>query len=261
MNLGRIFVMAYRYTLYLKHNWDRLTDMFYWPALELFIWGLTAIYIATLNTNSKEYVFVILNGLVFWIIIWRVQYEINVNILSELWDRNIVNIFASPLSLKEWISSLMTVGFIKMLVSLSFSSILAYFLYQYNIFQFGFYLIPAIVSLTLTGWAAGFAVAGMIIRYGEKIQTLAWSGVALLAPFSAVYYPLSILPAWAQKVSLFIPSTYVFEELREILFTGFISYDKLLVSFALNIVYLTLALWFFVSMFNKSKKLGLGRLI
>lgn len=261
INFNHVYAMVIRYFINLRHNFDRLSDMFYWPALDLFIWGLTGLYLATLSANNKDYIFVILTGLVFWIIIWRMQYEININILTEIWDRNIVNIFASPLTLAEWMLSLMTVGFIKMLISLSFSAILAYVFYQYNVFVFGPLLLPIIISLSLTGWAAGFFVAAFIIRYGQKIQTLAWTGVVLIVPFSVLYYPLSILPQWAQKIALFIPSSYIFEMMRDVHSTGNFSYDKIAISFALNIPYLIFSLWFFVKMFNKSRKLGLGRLI
>jgi hypothetical protein len=62
-------------------------------------------------------------------------------------------------------------------------------------------------------------------------------------------------------VGLFIPSTYAFEAIRQALFTGHVAYDKLLLSFGLGVLYLILAIWFFVFMFNRSRKLGLGRLI
>lgn len=260
MNAYRIAAMVYRYAIYLKHNWDRLSDMFYWPAMDLFIWGLTGLYLATLTNNSKELIFVILNGLVFWIVIWRASYEINVNILSEIWDKNLVNIIASPLTIWEWITSLVVVGFIKMIISLSFSAVLAFMLYQYNIFMYGLLLLPITVSLLIFGWAAGFFVAGFIIRFGAKIQTAAWTGVALVAPFSALYYPLSILPDWAKKIALFLPPSYIFEGMRDVLFNGHFPLEKIMISFALNIPYLLLSIWFFVWMFNKSKKLGLGKL-
>lgn len=254
--------MVIRYFLYFKHNLDRLSDMFYWPAMDLLIWGLTGLYLASLNVNNKDYMFIILNGLVFWIVTWRAQYEININILSEVWDKNLVNIFSSPLTIWEYIASLMTVGFLKMVISLLFSAILAFFLYSYNVLSlYGLLLIPIIVNLLLTGWAVGFFLAGFIIRYGQKIQTLGWTGIYLLAPFSALYYPLSILPQWAQKISSFIPTTYIFEGMREILYGKSFPINNLFISFALNIVYLILSIWFFVFMFNKSRKAGLGRLI
>lgn len=261
MNVNRVRAMLYRYLINTKHNYDRLTDMFYWPAMDLFIWGLTGLYIAQLNSNSSQYLFVILNGLVFWIVIWRAQYEITTNLLAELWDRNIINIFSTPLKIREWIAAFMIFGLMKTIVSLAFSALLAFIFYKYNIFSYGFYLLPFLTSLLLTGWAGGFFVAAFLIRYGMKIQTLAWAGIAVIAPFSAVYYPLSILPDWVQIVGKLIPSTYIFEGLRQLLFTGTLSFDKLVISFMLNILYLTLSIWFFVRMFVTSRKLGLGRLI
>ncbi len=259
INFNRVFAMIYRYWLAMKHSYDRLGDMFYWPAMDLFIWGLTGLYIVKLSTNNQNIIIIVLTGLIYWLVIWRSQYEITTNLLQEMWDRNLVNIFASPLKVSEWIVAVMIFGFIKMVVTVSFSGILALILYSYPIFAYGLYTIPIILSLVLTGWTAGFIVAAFIIRFGQKIQTLAWTGVALISPFSVLYYPLNILPDWAQKVAWFIPSSHIFEGMREITFTGRISYDKLYISFGLNILYLFLALWFFNFMFNKTKKIGLDK--
>lgn len=261
INFNRVSAMIYRYYVNMKHTYDRLTDMFYWPAMDLFLWGLTGLYFAKLNSNNPNTIIVILTGLIYWIVIWRTQYEVSINLLTEMWDQNLVNIFASPLRVTEWIISVIIFGFIKMFVSITFSAGLAFLLYQYPVFVYGFFLIPTIISLMITGWAVGFFVAGLLIQYGQRIQTIAWMGVVILAPFSALYYPVSVLPTWAQKVSLIIPSSYAFEGMREILFTGHASYDKLLISFLLNGIYLIFSIWFFISSFNKSKKLGLGRLI
>jgi ABC-2 type transport system permease protein len=261
INFNRVFAMVYRYTINLRHNFDRLSDMFYWPALDLFVWGLTGLYFARLSSQFSHSTEIILTGVIFWIVIWRAQYEITTNLLSEMWDYNLVNVFMSPLTVIEWIIAVMIYGFFKMIVSISFSAMLAFFIYGYSVFTYGFYLLPIILSLLLTGWVAGFIVAGFIIRYGTKIQTTAWMGVSIIAPFSALYYPVSILPQWAQKISIFIPSSYIFENMRQVLLKGTISYDKLIISFLLNIAYLVFSISFFVWMFKKSRKLGFGRLI
>lgn len=261
INLNRVAAMIIRYTANMRHSFDRLSDMFYWPLMDLVLWGLTGLYFAKLSTGNLHAVDIILTGVIFWLVIWRGQYEINLNLLAELWDRNLVNIFATPLRLSEWIISLLIFGLLKMLVSLVFVALLAFILYKYNIFMYGFFIVPVVISLLLTGWTVGFIIASVLIRFGQKVQTFAWIGGALLAPFSAVYYPLSILPVWVQKIAHFIPSSYMFEGMREFILTGNISFEKFLISFALNIVYLILSIWLFVSMFNKSRKLGLGRLI
>lgn len=259
MSLRRIYAMIQRYTYNSFHSYDRLTDMFYWPAMDLLIWGLTGIYFASLS-KSPHSVDVIVTGLVFWIITWRAQYEITTNLLSEMWDRNLVNIFASPLKVSEWITAVSIFGAIKMTISVLFSAVVAFLFYKYAFLQFGVWLFPIVLSLMITGWAAGFLVAAIIIRYGMKVQTMAWAGAYIIAPFSALYYPISVLPHWAQKIALIFPTSYMFEALRQHIFTGNISMDKIVISFALNIFYLVLSILLFVHMFKKSKVRGLGRL-
>jgi len=261
MNIKRILAMVQRYFYNVKHSYDRLTDMFYWPLMDLLIWGLTGLYFAKLSNDSPHITTVLLTGIIFWIVTWRAQYEITTNLLSEMWDRNLVNIFASPLTVYEWITAVTIFGALKMIISLLFSATLAFILYHYAFFQFGWWLFPIVINLVITGWAAGFVVAAIIIRFGMKVQTIAWAGAYLIAPFSALYYPLSVLPEWAQKIALIFPSSYIFEAMRQHIFTNHIPIEKIIISFAINIVFLILSICLFVFMFNKSKKLGLGRLI
>lgn len=260
LNLNLVIGITMRYFYSWRHNLDRLSDSFYWPAMDLLLLGLMSVYIK--NTSAfPEVVLVILTGLIFWMVIWRSQYEIAINLLTEMWDKNLVNIFSSPIRIREWVVSVMFLGIIKMIITLTFASVLAYILYTYNIFIYGYLLLPFFASLLLMGWCIGFVVAGFIIRFGIRIQTLGWVGAYMFAPFSALYYPVSALPLWAQKIAAFIPASYIFEGTREILFTGNFSYGKLFISFALNGIYMILSILFFVFMFNQSKKLGLGSLI
>jgi ABC-2 type transport system permease protein len=261
MSIKRILAMTQRYFYTLRHTYDRLTDLFYWPLMDLLIWGLTGLYFAQLNSKSPFTITVILTGLIFWIITWRAQYEITLNLLTELWDMNLVNIFSSPLTIYEWIASVMLFGGIKSVISLTFSALIAFLLYHYDFFQFGWWVIPIAINLVLAGWTIGFIVSAVIIRFGMRIQTIAWSAPYIIAPLSALYYPLSILPIWAQKIAIFIPTSYIFEAMRQHIYTHIISIDKIIISFALNVVYLVLSICLFICMFNKSKKLGLGRLI
>lgn len=193
INFNRVWAMVYRYTLNLLHTYDRLSDMFYWPFLDLVLWGLTGLYFIQ-SSNNPDLLTIMITGLVFWIVIWRTQYEVTVNLLWEIWDRNLVNIFVSPLTIWEWIVSLIICGFTRLIISISFSALAAFILYKYNIFIYGFWLIPIILSLALTGWAVGFFVGGWLIKYGQRIQTLAWTGVAALAPFTVPYFPLNYPP-------------------------------------------------------------------
>lgn len=260
-NKSIVWGIMLRYLYDWGHNYSRLTDSFYWPAIDIFLWGLTSVYIKNASNDIPQIVFIILTGVVFWSVLWRAQYEISTNLLAEFWDKNLVNIFSSPLRISEWIAAVMALGVIKMLLTLVFAAFLSYVLYAFNVFVYGILIIPFVASLLLTGWFLGFLVAGIIIRFGQTLETLAWAGPVVIAPFAGFYYPVATLPLWAQKIAAIVPASYIFEGMREILFTGHFSPDKLMISLALNVVYLVLSILFFVYMFNQSRKLGLGRFI
>lgn len=257
MKLHRIYGMILRQFYLFTHSYDRLSDAFYWPAIDLFIWGLTSTYLRQFSPDNNKIIFVIISGILFWLITWRGQYEISVNLLEDLWNKNLVNIFVAPLKFSEWIASFIIAGILKAFISFIFASFLAYLLYKVNIFMYGFYLLPFALSLIMVGWWVGFFVAGIILRYGTNVQTLAWSMVALISPFSAIYYPLSVLPDWAQKVAYFLPTSYIFEGVREILFTGSMDITKIYISFLLNIIYLLISLFYMKKSFDKVLAKGL----
>jgi len=260
MKTSRIYAMVLRYFYYFRQSLDRMSDAFYWPVMDLLLWGLTGSYFKKMSGGNSTIMIMIISGILFWIIVWRGQYEITVNLLEELWNKNLINLFGSPLNLDEWMVSVIIIGLIKAFLSLSFALVLAFFLYKYNFFVYGFSLIPFILCLIMTGWWVGFLVAGIILRGGTRIQTLAWAAVAVISPFSAIYYPLSVLPLWAQKIASFIPTSYIFEGARLVLAQGYLDWHKILISFLLNIVYLVLAIVWLRKSFDKILRKGLVKL-
>lgn len=257
MKLHRIYGTVLRYLFLFRHSLDRVLDVFYWPTLDLVIWGLTSSFFQSFAPSSSRALLIVISGIVFWIIAWRGQAEITVNLLEDLWNKNLINIFVSPLKFSEWIVSFLILGVIKGLVSFSFASLIAFVLYKVHIVSYGLSIIPFIGLLIMTGWWVGFFVAGLILRFGSRVQILAWAMIAIISPFAAVYYPVSILPLWAQKIALWMPMSYVFEGIRELAAGGILDTSKLISSFLLNIVYLAAALFFLKSSFKKILERGL----
>ena len=210
MKLHRIWGVFLRY-FYFFAKLEHLCDLFYWPALDIFLWGMTSVWIQNTEREVPHIALAILTGLVFWQIIWRGNYEITVNLLQEFWNRNLVNLFSTPLTLFEWMTSVMFISLIKILISLSFGGLLVYLLYTLNVFSMGWAFLPYVLSLALSGWWIGFLSAGIMVYYGQRVQMLAWMMAYGFAPFSAVYYPLSSLPLWGQIIGKCLPMTYIFE--------------------------------------------------
>ncbi|MCL4374291.1 ABC transporter permease [Patescibacteria group bacterium] len=257
MKLHRTYAIVLRYLYLFRRSFDRLSDAFYWPTIDLLLWGLTSVYFRTYIPNASTLIIMMVSGILFWIIVWRGQYEITVNLLEDLWNENLINIFVAPISFAEWVLAFVVIGVIKALVSFGFAMVVAFLLYRVKLFFFGWYFVPLIGLLIMTGWAVGFFVAGLILRFGTKIQTFAWTMVAVISPFSAIYYPVSVLPGWAQAVARVIPTSYVFEEARRVINRGTLDYRQLGISLALNLVYLTVGLVFLYRSFKAALNRGL----
>ena len=106
------------------------------------------------------------------------------------------------------------------------------------------------------GWAIGLFATAIILRFGTSAQVLAFGLTALIQPFSAVFYPVSAMPEWARGIAYLLPSTHVFEGMRQVIATGVFSWQHLGAALASNGVFIALVLWFFYSMFRNVKEQG-----
>jgi ABC-2 type transport system permease protein len=120
----------------------------------------------------------------------------------------------------------------------------------------GLPLVAFFAVLLIMGWALGLAICGLILRQGMGAEGLAWTVVFTISPISCVYYPVSTLPGWLQYAAWALPSTYVFEGMRAVLFTRIFRSDYLWSALALDFVYVTLgAIAFFVA-FRDARRRG-----
>lgn len=257
MKLYRIWGIFLRYYYNLIHTYDRLTDMFFWPFIDLVIWGLTSRYMIATGTSSNTLILALLGGIILWIFPWRGQYEITVSLLEDLWNRNLVNLFATPIHFSEWVVTVMLVGIFKSTLSFLFATIIAVLLYTTNIYTFGLLLLPWAGLLIMFGWVFGFFIASIIMRYGTKIQTLAWMSMAIISPFAGVYYPISVLPTWAQQVAHWVPVSYVFEAMRAIIAGSPLPISNLVWPFILCCLYLMISLFMLYRSYDAILKRGL----
>ncbi len=259
MNFNCIKGVFFRYFYVFYKGSHSLADLFYWPLVDILLWGLTAAWIKTQNPMSNLSI-VLITALIFWQIAWRGAVDIGVNLLQEFWNRNLVNLFSTPLKISEWSVGIILLSLCKLVITITFGSVVVYILYTINVFSVGAFFLPFAASLVIFGWAVGFLAGGLIIYWGNQMEAIAWMIPFVFAPFCAVFYPVNVLPYWAQAIAWCLPPTYIFEGMRKILSTG--SFDALYfwLSFLLNLLYLFLSFKFFKFMFNKSKIKGLSRL-
>jgi ABC-2 type transport system permease protein len=255
---SRLFGFFLRHLYPLKRDFDLLSDMLYWPLIDTFLWGITGQWLVG-STGEPRLVIAILIALVLWQVLWRSQSEISRNIMEEIWNSNLANLFSTPLSLREWIIGVLSLSIGKMLITISVLVVAIWGLYSVSIFAVGWWNIAFFVCTAMTGWWIGFISASIVIIHGQKMQTVVWTLPGIMLPLSAVYFPLDKLPAYIQPISRAIPTTYVFEAMRAVVLTGQVDWHLLAISFGLNLFYLALSIGLFVYAFERSRALGLGR--
>lgn len=256
MKFSRIRAIITEHFLLLIHYFGQMVDTFYWPMMDVIIWGFMMIYLGQLGEKTETVVAFLMSGLIMWTIAWRSQQDVAVSFLYDVWNKNLVNLFSTPLSPYEFLIGVVILGFIKILMTLLVAAGVAYLFYSFNLTVLGFAFLPFFANLLLFGWWLGIMVTALIIYFGQQIQSFAWGFIVLLHPLSCVYYPLSTLPEFLQPVAKVLPTTWIFEGMRMVLATGQLPGQFLLLAIGLNVVYLILSVFFFRFMFEKAREKG-----
>ncbi|MDD9953465.1 MAG: ABC transporter permease [Candidatus Woesearchaeota archaeon] len=256
MKLHRINALLLKYYYISINRVDRIFDIFYWPIIDLFVWGFTSAFIE--NISEYNVLSMLLGGIMLWMFVWRGSQDIAVYVLEDFWSRSLYHVFSSPLTIHEHMSSIMLLALLRGIASFVFLALAAFLLYQFNILSISpLFLAISVFILTLLGWIMGLFVTSLVFIFGKRIQVLAWSVVWIVQPFSCVFYPLSAVPAWAQPIAKALPTTHVFENLRALLNGSAVQYGQLLYAFGVELVLLFVVMYLLKWSFLRAKKTGL----
>jgi ABC-2 type transport system permease protein len=253
---GRIFALMLRHYYLYRGSWPRIIELAYWPLMQIFLWGFISQFFQQHSTLIAQAGGLLLAGVMLWDVMFRGQLGVSVSFLEELWARNLGQMFVSPLRPVELAAALMSVSLVRTLVGLIPAALVAWLLYAFAITSIGPGLIVFFLMLLAFSWAVGLAVCGLLLRYGLGAESLAWVTVFALAPISAVYYPISILPEWLQWVALATPSAHVFEGMRAVMLEGRFDWGHCFWALGLNAIAMALAIWTFVSAFDAARRDG-----
>jgi ABC-2 type transport system permease protein len=248
--------MFLRYIYLLFESWPRIVEMFFWPMLEVVIWGFFNNYVMQQQNGNVGYLAYFLPAVILWNSMVRTGLAMLTLFLEEMWSRNLGHLFASPLKPGTYIFGLMQFSVLRMLCAIGPCILMAGLLFHSWLTQLGAALPFFIINLAFTGWALGLLVASLLLRYGQAVEWIAWFMSFILLPISAVYYPVLILPPWLQTVSWCVPSTYIFEAMRTVIKGGPMPWDMMLKALALNVVYLIVMLKVFFAAFEGARKSG-----
>lgn len=150
MQKNHLKALLLRHLYPLRRDFDLLSDMLYWPLIDAVLWGVTSQWIGS-SSGSQNIIASILIGLVLWNVIWRSQSEIARNMIDEIWNNNLVNLFSTPLSLIEWVASAIILSVLKMTVTVSLLTVAVLVLYKINVWQLQWWLPVFMICGMMTG--------------------------------------------------------------------------------------------------------------
>jgi ABC-2 type transport system permease protein len=232
----RISGLLLRHLYLYRRNPARAGEIVFWPVMDLLTWGFLTTYLERLVLPTA--VGYLLGAMILWDVLYRSQQAVTLSLSEELWMRNLLNLFITPLRLSELLLALCGLGVLRTVVSTAFLGLLAYLLYAFDLLAMGWAVLPFFANLLLFGWAVGMGTMALVLRFGRAAEALVWGVPFLLQPISAVYYPLDVMPAWLQTLAHVLPSTYVFEGMRTALHTGRLDGQGLATALLLNLLYL-----------------------
>lgn len=257
MSPGRILGLLSRHMYLYKRSFARLLEIFYWPFLDLVVWGFITIYLEKVGMQVHGAVTFFLGALILWDVLFRAQQGIAVSFLEEMWARNLMNLFASPLTVGEYLLATMIMSVLKVVAVGSLMMLFAWVFYSYDILRMGLSLLPFILNLVLSGWIIGVLTTSIIMRFGQQAEVLAWGMVFLFQPISCVFYPIEVLPPVLQAIAWVVPPAHIFEGMRAVLTTGTMPVVHLLWATVLNFGFLVIIVAWFYHTFNVCKERGM----
>jgi ABC-2 type transport system permease protein len=257
MNFRRTRAIILRYFYLLRGSPARWLPLFIWVSIDILLWGFITKYLNSITSTGLNFVPRLLGAVLIFDFFTRVLHGVASAFLEDVWARNFLNTFASPLRISEYLLGLVLTSIATSLVGLIVMLILATSVFGLSFTSYGALLLPFLLILFLFGIALGIVGCSIVLRLGPASEWFIWPIPAIISPFAGVFYPLTTLPLWMQWTARLLPPSYVFEEMRNILSGKAPSLLALAIGASLALLYIALASWIFARVYRHAVRTGL----
>ena len=257
MNFTRVSAIVLRQFYLIRGSFSRVVPLFAWVGIDIVLWGFITKYLNSVAESGFNFVPALLGAVLLWDFFMRVMQGVTMAFFEDVWSRNFLNLFATPLSMSEYVGGLVITSTLTSSVGLLVMLLLATLVFGLSFFSYGLVLILFLLILFFFGIALGIFACAMVLRLGPSAEWFVWPVPALLSPFAGVFYPLSTLPQWMQTLSHILPPAYVFEGVRAIVSGRAFPQVYLIAGIGLDVLYILLAYLFFSRTYRYAVRTGL----
>jgi ABC-2 type transport system permease protein len=219
----RIWALARRHAYVLLRSPHRLFDVTVWPIVDTVLFGSLGVFFARQGGPSsagQAGVAYLLSGIVLWHVVYQAQIAVSTGFMEETWSRNLLSLMVTPLRELELVAGIALFGLAKLVMGVGVVALAAYALYTFDVTGLGLGLVPVMAVLLANGWAIALLVIGLMLRFGNGAEALAWGIMFLVMPLGGVFYPVEALPAFIRPISMLLPTTHAFAAGRELIDGG-----------------------------------------
>ena len=110
--------------------------------------------------------------MLLWDFLTRVMQGVTMAFFEDVWTRNFLNVFATPMRTSEYLTGLILVAVCTSLMSLVVMVVFARAAFGLSFLTYGAALAPFLAVLFLTGIAFGVAAAAIVLRLGPASEWL-----------------------------------------------------------------------------------------
>jgi ABC-2 type transport system permease protein len=257
MRFSRAFAITLRQFYLIRGSLTRVFPLFAWVAIDIILWGFITKYLNGVTATGYNFVPSLLGAVLLWDFLSRVMQGVTMAFFEDVWSRNFLNVFASPLTIGEYVAGLVFSSIATSTVGLVVMLMLASAVFGLSIFSYGFVVIPFLLILFLFGIALGIIGTSLVLRLGPAAEWFVWPIPAIVSPFAGVFYPVETLPVWMQYISYLLPPSFVFEGVRTVAGGGTVPLQTLLLGGSLAIIYILLSAWIFARVYRGAVRTGL----
>jgi len=198
----------------------------------------------------------LLSGIVLWHVVYQAQIAVSTGFMEETWSRNLLSLMVTPLRELELAAGIALFGLAKLVMGVGVVALAAFGLYAFDVTNLGLALLPVMAILMLNGWAIALFVVGLMLRFGNGAEALAWGIMFVIMPLGGVFYPVEALPAVVRPISALLPTTHAFAAGRDLIDGGPIPWGELALAAIGTVALVAVALAFVAWMLRLFRRRG-----
>ena len=256
MNLDRVTAVVRRHFYVTIHSPARLIELGFWPIIDLVLWGMITTFLIRAGAELPVPVSFFLGVVVMWDLVFRAKNAVALSLLEETHSRNLISMFASPITPTEYLAGAVAWGLTKVAWTWTMMALLSWTLFHFGVLAIGPRLGVFAAILIVFGIGLALIVMGCVLRFGYAADELTWALAGLVLPFSAVFYPVAALPGWARTIAGALPPAHIFEALRAAIAGRPASWGSVPFAALLSVAYLVAGFLFARAMFRDLLRRG-----